>query len=122
MALTTVILIATVPDKCFYLHLTETKKPSRLWDVKISLPKVAEPVNGRDGIELSFVCLTPPLIFSPLHYAALHKTAGVDPGADGMGAQECKNDHFKGSKTAISSLMLKRQQEGIPVTSLKKLS
>ena len=31
-----------------------------LWQVKVNLPKVAEPVNGRDGIEPRLVCLTAP--------------------------------------------------------------
>jgi len=31
-----------------------------LWEVKVNLPKVAEPVNGRDGIEPRLVCLTAP--------------------------------------------------------------
>lgn len=43
------------------------------------------------------------------------KAAGVVPGADALGAQECKMIIFEGSKTAISSLVLKGQQEGIRV-------
>ena len=31
-----------------------------LWEVKVSLPKVAEPDNGRDGIEPTLVCVAAP--------------------------------------------------------------
>lgn len=86
------------------------------------MPRVIEPVNGRDGIEPRFVCLTLQLILFPLHHAALHKAAGVVPGADGMGAQECKMTISKTVKLLFHLYVERAARRNPSSSSLKKLA